>query len=64
MQDGRNISPPSFFLTLSADRLKLEGANVVNMDISTSNGVIQVVETIVEVPRRNHSGRRPRTAAR
>ena len=33
-----------------ADRLKLEGANVINMDISASNGVIQVVETIVEIP--------------
>ncbi len=30
--------------------MKLEGANVINMDISASNGVIQVVETIVEIP--------------
>ncbi len=45
------------------DRLKLEGANVINMDISTNNGVIQVVETIVEVPRREE-GRRPRSSSR
>jgi len=31
-------------------RLKVEGANVVNVDIPADNGVIQVVETIVELP--------------
>ena len=32
-----------------ADRLKLEGSNVINMDIPATNGVIQVVENIVEM---------------
>jgi len=32
------------------DRLKIEGANVINMDIPATNGVIQVVESIIEVP--------------
>jgi len=31
------------------DRLKLEGSNVINMDIPATNGVIQVVESIVEM---------------
>ena len=32
-----------------SDRLKLEGSNVINMDIPATNGVIQVVESIVEM---------------
>jgi hypothetical protein len=35
---------------LFLDRLKLEGSNVLNMDIPATNGVIQVVESIVELP--------------
>ena len=35
-----------------AERLKLEGANVVNMDIPADNGLIHVVETVVEMPAR------------
>ena len=31
-----------------SDRLKIEGSNVINMDIPATNGVIQVVESIVE----------------
>jgi hypothetical protein len=33
---------------LFSDRLKIEGSNVLNMDIPATNGVIQVVESIVE----------------
>ena len=32
-----------------ADRLKVEGSNVINMDIPATNGVIQVVESIIEM---------------
>ena len=32
-----------------SDRLKIEGSNVINMDIPATNGVIQVVESIVEM---------------
>jgi hypothetical protein len=32
-----------------SDRLKIEGSNVINMDIPATNGVIQVVESIIEM---------------
>jgi hypothetical protein len=35
--------------SLFSDRLKIEGSNVLNMDIPATNGVIQVVESIVEI---------------
>ena len=38
-----------FFYLVFSDRLKLEGANVINMDIPATNGVLQVVESIVEM---------------
>jgi len=31
------------------DRLKIEGSNVINMDIPATNGVVQVVENIIEM---------------
>ena len=31
------------------DRLKIEGSNVINKDIPASNGVVQVVENIIEL---------------
>ena len=34
---------------LLLDRLKIEGSNVINMDIPATNGVIQVVENIIEI---------------
>ena len=33
-----------------SDRLKIEGSNVMNMDIPATNGVIQVVESVIELP--------------
>ena len=36
------------FIMYLSDRLKIEGSNVINMDIPATNGVIQVVESIVE----------------
>ena len=34
----------------SLAELKIEGANVSNMDISADNGVIHTVESIIELP--------------
>ena len=36
-------------MNLFLDRLKIEGSNVINMDIPATNGVIQVVENIIEI---------------
>ena len=38
-----------FYYLVFSDRLKLEGANVINKDIPATNGVLQVVESIVEM---------------
>ena len=49
-RDGKNI-PVMHFLDIQtfSDRLKIEGSNVINMDIPANNGVVQVVENIIEM---------------
>ena len=52
-RDGKKKHFLCIFSTLSrrifSDRLKIEGSNVINMDIPASNGVVQVVENIIEM---------------
>ena len=48
----KNISVLHFLdsdIKTFSDRLKIEGSNVINMDIPASNGVVQVVENIIEM---------------
>ena len=51
--DGRkkqlHVFPNIFTSYILSDRLKIEGSNVINMDIPATNGVIQVVESIIEM---------------
>jgi hypothetical protein len=51
-RDGKNnlfVFQNIFTSCILSDRLKIEGSNVINMDIPTTNGVIQVVESIIEM---------------
>jgi len=43
------IDLTDYFLILFSDRLKIEGSNILNMDISATNGVIQVLENVIEL---------------
>ena len=49
---GKHADTILFHLIISIpflDRLKIEGSNVINKDIPASNGVVQVVENIIEL---------------
>ena len=51
-RDGKNIPVMHFLdsdIQTFSDRLKIEGSNVINMDIPANNGVVQVVENIIEM---------------
>ena len=51
-RDGKNIQVMHFLdsdIQTFSDRLKIEGSNVINMDIPANNGVVQVVENIIEM---------------
>jgi hypothetical protein len=48
------MSPKSQFskyFKFLSDRLKIEGSNVLTTDVSASNGVIHVLENVVELDR-------------
>ena len=48
-RDGKFDLNQIFGFIRILDRLKIEGSSVINMDIPATNGVIQVVENIVEM---------------
>ena len=45
MTHFKQLVTPIFF----SDRLKIEGSNIVGVDLVASNGVIHVLENVVEI---------------
>jgi hypothetical protein len=52
-------------ISLFSDRLKIEGSNVINVDVPASNGVIQVVENVIELDKEeNYASHAHETSSR